>query len=135
MGCDAIRMPGRRGSNHPPSPDGFGAPRRSEVGGQRSEVRGQNFGLRIADFSIEDCVTVRHPGQVSQSGTRAGIQKKPDYIEFSLDSGSRPRSGLVRNDGFYGFNDFYDFYGFYGFYDFPFTVYDFDELTNLVKYG
>jgi len=41
-------------------------------------------------------------------------------------------SGLVRNDGFYGFNDFYDFYGFY---DLPFTVYDFDELTNLVKYG
>ncbi len=75
---------------------------------------------------------MRHPGQVSQSGTRAGIQKKPDYIEFSLDSGSRPRSGLVRNDGFYGFNDFYDFYGFY---DLPFTVYDFDELTNFVKYG
>ncbi len=91
-------------------------------GGQRTEVGGQNFGLRIAparlallawragisDFSIEDCVTVRHPGQVSQSGTRAGIQEKLDYIQISLDSGSRPRSGLVRNDDFYGFYDFYD---------------------------
>ncbi len=35
-------------------------------------------------------VTIRHPGQGSQSETRAGIQKKFDYIEFSLDSGSRP---------------------------------------------
>jgi len=37
-----------------------------------------------------DCVAIRHPGQVPQSGTRAGIQKESDYIEFSLDSGSRP---------------------------------------------
>ncbi len=97
--------------------------RRSEIGGQRSEVGGQNFGFRIADFSIEDCVTVRHPGQVSQSGTRAGIQEELDYIQISLDSGSRPRSGLVRNDDFYGFNGFYDFYGFYDFNDFY-------DLTN-----
>ena len=118
----AIRMPKRRGSNHPPSPDGFGAPRRSEVGGQRTEFRISDCGFRIADFSIEDCVTVRHPGQVSQSGTRAGIQKKPDYIEFSLDSGSRPRSGLVRNDGFYGFYDLP-----FTAHRLPFTIYD---LTN-----
>ncbi len=39
---------------------------------------------------LKDCVAVRHPGQVPQSGTRAGIQKEPDYIELSLDSGSRP---------------------------------------------
>ena len=37
----------------------------------------------------KDCVANRHPGQVPQSGTRAGIQKKSDYIELSLDSGSR----------------------------------------------
>ncbi len=37
-----------------------------------------------------DCVAIRHPGQVPQSGTRAGIQKEFDYIELSLDSGSRP---------------------------------------------
>ena len=37
-----------------------------------------------------DCVAIRHPGQVPQSGTRAGIQKDYDYIEFLLDSGSRP---------------------------------------------
>ncbi len=36
------------------------------------------------------CVAIRHPGQVPQSGTRAGIQKQADYIEPSLDSGSRP---------------------------------------------
>ena len=36
-----------------------------------------------------DCVPIRHPGQVPQSGTRAGIQKEFDYIELSLDSGSR----------------------------------------------
>jgi len=39
--------------------------------------------------SIE-CVVIRHPGQVPQSGTRAGIQKELAYIEPSLDSGSRP---------------------------------------------
>jgi hypothetical protein len=42
-------------------------------------------------FPLRCCVAIRHPGQVSQSGTRAGIQKKSDYIELSLDSGSRPR--------------------------------------------
>jgi len=40
-------------------------------------------------LASKDCVTNRHPGQVSQSGTRAGIQKEFDYIELSLDSGSR----------------------------------------------
>jgi hypothetical protein len=37
-----------------------------------------------------DCVAIRHPGQVRQRRTRAGIQKEFDYIELSLDSGSRP---------------------------------------------
>ncbi len=41
-------------------------------------------------LSSRDCVAIRHPGQVPQSGTRAGIQKQADYIELSLDSGSRP---------------------------------------------
>ena len=39
-------------------------------------------------LSSKDCVTNRHPGQVPQSGTRAGIQKEFDYIELSLDSPS-----------------------------------------------
>jgi hypothetical protein len=37
-----------------------------------------------------DCVAIRHPGQVRLRRTRAGIQKEFDYIELSLDSGSRP---------------------------------------------
>ena len=40
-------------------------------------------------LSSKDGVANRHPGQVPQSGTRAGIQKEFDYIELSLDSGSR----------------------------------------------
>ena len=63
---------------------------------------GDNFELRITPMHLtpqddympplplKDCVAIRHPGQVPQSGTRAGIQKEPDYIELSLDSGSRP---------------------------------------------
>jgi hypothetical protein len=39
---------------------------------------------------LRGCVTIRHPGQVSQSGTRAGIQEELDYIEISLDTGSHP---------------------------------------------
>ena len=39
---------------------------------------------------LEDCAVIRHPGQVRLRWTRAGIQKKVDYIELSLDSGSRP---------------------------------------------
>ncbi len=39
---------------------------------------------------LKDCVAIRHPGQVRLRWTRAGIQKKFDYIELSLDSGSRP---------------------------------------------
>jgi hypothetical protein len=35
------------------------------------------------------CVPIRHPGQVRLGRTRAGIQKKVNYIELSLDSGSR----------------------------------------------
>jgi len=35
-----------------------------------------------------DCVAIRHPGQVPQSETGAGIQKEFDYIELSLDSPS-----------------------------------------------
>jgi len=41
-------------------------------------------------LSSKDCVANRHPGQVPQSGTRAGIQKEFDYIELSLDTGSHP---------------------------------------------
>ena len=37
-----------------------------------------------------DLTAVRHPGQVPQSGTRAGIQKESDHIDLSLASGSRP---------------------------------------------
>ena len=70
---------------------------------------GGNFEFRISDFEFRntpmylapqdndmpplpprDCVAIRHAGQVPQSGTRAGIQKEFDYIELSLDSGSRP---------------------------------------------
>ena len=43
------------------------------------------FPLCSGDFAV-----IRHPGQVPQGGTRAGIQKKSDYIALSLDSGSRP---------------------------------------------
>jgi hypothetical protein len=37
---------------------------------------------------LAPCVTIRHPGQVAQSGTRAGIQKKCDSIGLLLDSPS-----------------------------------------------
>jgi hypothetical protein len=36
-----------------------------------------------------ECDAIRHPGQVPQRGTRAGIQKGFDYLEILLDSGSR----------------------------------------------
>jgi hypothetical protein len=42
-----------------------------------------------------DCVAIRHPGQVRRRRTRAGIQKEFDYIELSLDSGSRPAKRRV----------------------------------------
>jgi hypothetical protein len=35
-----------------------------------------------------ECDAIRHPGQVPQRGTRAGIQKGFDYIGISLDSPS-----------------------------------------------
>ena len=38
---------------------------------------------------LAPCVATRHPGQVRRRRTRAGIQKKSDHIEPSLDSGSR----------------------------------------------
>ena len=37
-----------------------------------------------------DRAAISHPGQVRLGRTRAGIQKEFDYIEHSLDSGSRP---------------------------------------------
>jgi len=40
--------------------------------------------------SARDSAAVRHPGKVGLRQTRAGIQKKFDYIELSLDCGSRP---------------------------------------------
>jgi len=46
--------------------------------------------ITTCPFPLRDCVAIRHPGQVPQSGTRAGIQKEYDYIELLLDSGSRP---------------------------------------------
>jgi hypothetical protein len=36
-----------------------------------------------------DRAAISHPGQVRLGRTRAGIQKEFDYIEHSLDSGSR----------------------------------------------
>ena len=71
-------------------------PRPEGVGTERSEhedLRDTSTYLAPHDnymslLSSRDCVAIRHPGQVPQSGTRAGIQF--DYIELSLDSGSRP---------------------------------------------
>ena len=45
---------------------------------------------------LSRCVAIRHPGQVRLRRTRAGIQNESDYIELSLDTGSRLR--LVRYD-------------------------------------
>jgi hypothetical protein len=42
-----------------------------------------------ASLYSTDCVAIRHPGQVHLR-TRAGIQKKSDYIDLLLDTGSRP---------------------------------------------
>ncbi len=58
----------------------------------------------MPSLSSKDCVTIRHPGQVRLRRTRALLNfpegtlfyrasrdpEKPDYIELSLDSGSRP---------------------------------------------
>jgi len=43
----------------------------------------------MSPLPSRDCVAIRHPGQVRLRRTRAGIQKEFDYIEHSLDSGSR----------------------------------------------
>jgi hypothetical protein len=40
-------------------------------------------------FPLRCCVAIRHPGQVRLRRMRAGIQKEYNYIELSLDSGSR----------------------------------------------
>jgi hypothetical protein len=44
----------------------------------------------MSRLSSRECVEIRHPGQVPQSGTRAGIQKESDDIALTLDSGSHP---------------------------------------------
>ena len=48
-------------------------------------------GFRVSDCGIliENFVAIRHPGPVRRRRTRVGIQKELDYIEPSLDSGSR----------------------------------------------
>ena len=46
--------------------------------------------IQMSLLPSRDWVAIRHPGQVPPSGTRAWIQKEPDYIELSLDSGARP---------------------------------------------
>ena len=47
------------------------------------------------------CIVIRHPGQVRWRRTRAGIQKEFDYIELSLDSGSR--TARRRSSGMTGY--------------------------------
>jgi|GEM_PF-1846609 len=63
----------------------------------------EDFGMRVAEMYMylaphdnyisplpsRDSLAVCHPGQVRRRRTRAGIQKESDYIELSLDSGSR----------------------------------------------
>jgi hypothetical protein len=44
----------------------------------------------MSPLSSKDWVAIRHPGQVRLRRTRAGIQKEFDYVDFFLDSGSRP---------------------------------------------
>jgi hypothetical protein len=56
------------------------------------EVRRTNIGTThiylaphsnyMSPLPSRDSLTVRHPGQVTQSGTRAGIQKEFDYFEL-----------------------------------------------------
>jgi hypothetical protein len=57
----------------------------------------------MSSLPPRDCVAIRHPGQVSLRRTRAGIQKEFDYIELSLDSGSR--SAKRRSSGMTGSTD------------------------------
>ena len=47
-------------------------------------------GSLLAPLPSKDYVARSHPGQVRLRRTRAKIQKEFDYIELSLDSGSRP---------------------------------------------
>ena len=79
MGCDAIRMPGRRGSNHPPSPDGFGAPRRAEDRIQ------QAVSLSVISYSL--------------FGKSVAMSCLDDFYAFY---------GFYGFNDFYGFYDFYD---------------------------
>jgi hypothetical protein len=96
VGCDAIRMPERRGSNHPPSPK----LRRGK------EDRGKNCGLRI--FQLKTVSQFVIPAKSRKAGREPGSRKNwtidksrwiPDLVRLS---------GLVRNDDFYGLNDFYE---------------------------
>ena len=104
-------------------------------GGRRSEVRGQNFGFRIADFGLRifQLKTVSQfviPAKSRKAGREPGSRKNWTMYK------SRWIPDLVRLSGldFYGLNDFYGFYGFYGFYDLPFTAHRLPftiyDLTN-----
>ncbi len=92
--------------SQPPSPDGFGAPRRSEgsikteVGGQKSEIRGQH----------------------KDRGRRSEVRDYPVGAVFPPASPERERWRAGSRDLDC---DFYAFYDFYGFYDLPFTAHRF----------
>jgi len=86
--------------NQPPSPDGFGAPRRSEIRRQEIAVRRKGFSCG-SGFSV-----LPVPGAVPGS-----------LPALSLSKGrGQPRSFALNY-----FYDFYDFYGFYDFNDLPLT--------------
>jgi hypothetical protein len=69
----------------------------------------------MSPLASNGCFVIRHPGQVPQSGARAGIQKEFDCIAPSLDSGSHPpwadSSGMTGSENFdiasKGRGDFY----------------------------
>jgi hypothetical protein len=52
----------------------------------------------MSPLPTTDCFAIRHPGQVRQRRTRAGIQKGPDYINFHWIPDLVRLGGLVRND-------------------------------------
>ena len=55
----------------------------------------------MSPLPLIDCVAIRHPGQLRRRRTRAGIQKKFDYIKLYTGFRISPRkAALVRNDGF-----------------------------------
>ena len=107
-----LALPGPKGINveftaqrsevrsQPPSPDGFGAPRRSEIRRQEIAVRRKGFSCG-SGFSV-----LPVPGAVPGS-----------LPALSLSKGrGQPRSFALNY-----FYDFYDFYGFYDFNDLPLT--------------